>query len=827
MLKRNIVANVLGGSWTALVSVLLIPIQVHFLGVPAYGLLAFVASVQVIFSIFDFGLSPTITREVAQDTSSGFVRTRRLVRSLSLIYWPIGFVLGAALFFSSGWLATHWLNVETLSPDKVSTAIRLAAIAIALRWPVSLYSGVLAGRQRFDALNGIRAAVATINVAGGVVVLMTTGDLIAYMSWTALAAAIEVGAYLAMIVRLVPALLIREYLRLTFDRSVWSFAWGMTLINVLTMVLTQSDRLLISKLLAIEVLGYYALAYNILYGLTLLQNFVTSAMFPAFVSSAAGSAADELRVRYDKATQVLMYAFNLPIWLLAFFGRDVLALITSQPTVDRTAPVLSILAVGFLFNSAASLAYTAAVATGNTSLPIRNNLIAVAGYVPILVLATLRLGAIGAALAWLLLNVYYLATLVPIVHRDIVRTSTTRWLTKNFLPFVGTGILVFGAGRVLSDLAGGGGLEALVVTVVGVVGYSIVGFTLLSASVRNEAVNSVRQASHFLIADLLIPVSSRGEMRQPTAFAWRRTDKSLPCPYCSAAARFEFHTRDLNLRVSQTNFSYFQCPACRLIFIAEPPADLARYYPSQYYSIPGSRRRLEQLARRETFKLDLIRPYRASGNLLEVGSAWGSFAYAAKLAGYDVTAVEMDKRCCQYLREVVGVDVHAADDTGALPDELGQYEVVALWHVIEHFQHFKEMLIQLAGFVRPGGIIAIASPNPGAWQFGLMREHWPHVDAPRHLQLVPAQVVIEVLSARDFEVVLSTGNDPGGLRWNRFGWQRLILNALPSSRAAMAVGIAAGAALGEMLSPFDRRRDRGATYTLILRRKPIAAAGRP
>jgi len=107
LLKRNILANVLGGSWTALVSVLLIPVQVHFLGVQAYGLLAFVASIQVLFSIFDFGLSPTITRELAKDTSQGAVRALGLIRSLSLIYWPIGFALGAALFGASGWMATH------------------------------------------------------------------------------------------------------------------------------------------------------------------------------------------------------------------------------------------------------------------------------------------------------------------------------------------------------------------------------------------------------------------------------------------------------------------------------------------------------------------------------------------------------------------------------------------------------------------------------------------------------------------------------------------------------------------------------------------------
>ncbi len=294
----------------------------------------------------------------------------------------------------------------------------------------------------------------------------------------------------------------------------------------------------------------------------------------------------------------------------------------------------------------------------------------------------------------------------------------------------------------------------------------------------------------------------------------------MTCPQCASKALLSFRARDLNLRVTKTYFSYFRCPACGLVFIADAPDDLNRYYPSKYYVLPDSKLRLEALAAREKFKLDLISPYRAGGDLLEVGSAWGSFAYAAKLAGYNVTAVEMDERCCQYLRDVVDVTVYTPDQTGALPDGLAQYDVVALWHVIEHLPRFHEVLAQLAELVRPGGIIAIASPNPDAWQFQLMRARWPHIDAPRHLQLIPTRLIIEALATRGFEVMLATCNDPGGLRWNRFGWQRLIINALPPSRAATAVGLGVGTALGGVLSPLERRRLRGAAYTLILRKEP-------
>jgi hypothetical protein len=252
--------------------------------------------------------------------------------------------------------------------------------------------------------------------------------------------------------------------------------------------------------------------------------------------------------------------------------------------------------------------------------------------------------------------------------------------------------------------------------------------------------------------------------------------------------------------------------------MAQAPVDLARYYPSSYYTLPESQRRLEVLASREQFKLDLLRPYRTGNRLLELGPAWGSFAYAAKSAGYDVTVVEVDEVCCRYLRDVVGVTVHRPDESDALPQNLGQYHVVALWHVIEHLQNFERELIRLAGLVMPGGTLAIASPNPHAWQFRLMRARWPHVDAPRHLQLIPPQVIVDILTAYNFEIVLATCNDRGGRRWNRFGWQRVIINALPRGRTATAVGLAVGAALSGIALPLERRELQGAAYTLILRK---------
>ncbi len=494
MLRRNVLANVLGGSWAALLALVLIPVQVRILGVEAYGLLAFLASTQVLFSIFDLGLSPTITREVAKDTSADLLRTRELVRSLSVLYWPIGIVLGTALFAGAGWLASHWLHLGSLPADRAEAAIRYGAVAIFLRWPVSLFSGVLAGRQRFDHLNALKAVVATVSAAGGLAVLFVTRDLLAYMAWTAFAAGIEVGGYLAILARAVPGLIGPPSVKMMFDRGVWQFAVGMGVINLLSMVLTQSDRILISKFLPIEVLGYYALAYYIVYGLSLVQNLVTSAMFPTFVKFNAAQALDDLRERYQTATQAFMYVYNLPIWVLVFFGHEILSAITSRSAADHAAPILAFLAIGFLFNAATALSYTASIASGNTWLPIRVNLVAVAGYLPLLVVLTLRWGGAGAAAAWLVLNLYYLPTLLRSVHRKVLHIESLSWLGRNFLPFVGAGLLVFAGAKGIVLVVGFDDHLALAIGLAGCLAYAVLGYVLLGVPLRRQIGESVTAA---------------------------------------------------------------------------------------------------------------------------------------------------------------------------------------------------------------------------------------------------------------------------------------------------------------------------------------------
>lgn len=297
---------------------------------------------------------------------------------------------------------------------------------------------------------------------------------------------------------------------------------------------------------------------------------------------------------------------------------------------------------------------------------------------------------------------------------------------------------------------------------------------------------------------------------------------SVTCGLCGASATVALASTDRNRRLSDERFSYYRCTSCGTLELVPVPADLARYYTAEYYAVPVDRGALIAGSAGERYKLDLIRPLVGSGRLVEVGPAVGGFAAVMQDAGYETSAIEMDADCCRFLREVVGVDVRETDDPAEALAGGGPYDVVAMWHVIEHLPNPREVLTSAAAALAPGGVIALAAPNPEAFQFRVFGGRWAHLDAPRHLFLVPLDEYARLGAELGLEVALATTLDQGTLHWNEFGWRETLAGFARGRyvRAGMRV---IGSTLAWACAPIERRARRGATYTLVLRR-PAGAA---
>lgn len=279
---------------------------------------------------------------------------------------------------------------------------------------------------------------------------------------------------------------------------------------------------------------------------------------------------------------------------------------------------------------------------------------------------------------------------------------------------------------------------------------------------------------------------------------------------------FLYDVVDENRRVSAEHFPYQRCSSCGVISIVALPLGLSRYYQSDYYEIP-TLDKLSAIAAKNPGRLETVQRFLRSGRLLEVGPAFGVFAWQAKQAGFVVDVIEMDPACCDYLRHRVGVHVTQSDSPHSAMVALPQHEVIAIWHALEHLSEPLAFLKAAAANLVTGGVLVVAMPNPNAFQFKLMGRRWPHLDAPRHCTLIPAGILTRKMSELGLQRVYLTSDDADARSWNRFGWMRLLMNRFPWKLMQLAM-LVPGYVLGLIMAPLDRRDFSGSAYTVVFRK---------
>jgi len=293
------------------------------------------------------------------------------------------------------------------------------------------------------------------------------------------------------------------------------------------------------------------------------------------------------------------------------------------------------------------------------------------------------------------------------------------------------------------------------------------------------------------------------------------------CPYCGRKAALKFPAKDLNRRISKERFNYHRCSSCSLIFLCPIPRNLGDYYPATYYCLPSTLEELAKGAEAERYKVDIIRRFVARGRLLEIGPGTGGFAYLSKEAGFEVETIEMNRRCCLFIREVLRIPAIESDDTINALKQTARFNVIALWHVIEHLPNPWATLDAIIEHLLPGGVLVLAAPNPGALQFRLLGRFWTHIDAPRHLQLIPTHVLTESMHARRLKTLLTSTNDEGCRGWNHFGWTFSLANCSSSPFVKTQLGVFGGI-VAKILEPLECKNGLGSTYTLLFQKEGVS-----
>jgi 2-polyprenyl-3-methyl-5-hydroxy-6-metoxy-1,4-benzoquinol methylase len=299
------------------------------------------------------------------------------------------------------------------------------------------------------------------------------------------------------------------------------------------------------------------------------------------------------------------------------------------------------------------------------------------------------------------------------------------------------------------------------------------------------------------------------------------TGSPRACPWCGGPAHELLRASDRNRETTDERFAYARCTRCRAVFLEQVPGDLARYYASDYHGFDAHGqpdwKANPLLIDAEAFRIGLLERHIRPGRLVEIGAGAGGFAVAAKRAGFDVTAIEMDATCCEYLRSDVGVTAICTDEPVTALAGLGACRAVAMWHVLEHMTEPAAVVAAAAAKLEPGGLLALGVPNPAALQFRLLGSRWAHLDAPRHVSLIPAAALVARADDLGLRCVELLADDPFGRHCNMFGWA-YALRRRPAHGPTPGPVVGAAQLMARLMGPIERRPALGAAITLVLRK---------
>jgi 2-polyprenyl-3-methyl-5-hydroxy-6-metoxy-1,4-benzoquinol methylase len=235
----------------------------------------------------------------------------------------------------------------------------------------------------------------------------------------------------------------------------------------------------------------------------------------------------------------------------------------------------------------------------------------------------------------------------------------------------------------------------------------------------------------------------------------------MNCPICeNPNSNIEIESLDFSL--TKERFSILHCQQCSLRFTSPVPnqTEIGKYYKfSEYISHTDVKEgwmnqlyhkvRIKTLAQKTKWVQSLFTGHK--GHLLDIGAGTGAFVSAMKDKEWNVSGLEPDEATRKKAFETYGIQLQSIETIYQLPEN--EYEVISMWHVLEHVHELKPYLKQCYKSLKHNGRLIIAVPNYTSFDAKFYRKYWAAYDLPRHLYHFSPVAMNQLMDSLDFEIV--------------------------------------------------------------------------
>lgn len=236
----------------------------------------------------------------------------------------------------------------------------------------------------------------------------------------------------------------------------------------------------------------------------------------------------------------------------------------------------------------------------------------------------------------------------------------------------------------------------------------------------------------------------------------QKPDLLSKCPWCDTLD-IEKGNDIKDFFFSQEDFSLYTCKACGLVFTNPRPdlVNLGHYYESDnYYSHSSDKRGFLPFIYRKIKERNLKIKFKQvasdipCGQILDIGCGTGDFLKLCRENGWAINGIEPNANAAKLAVKKLSIPV--LEPSGSIELLDNSFDLITMWHVLEHVSDLKLQLHELSRLMKKGGRLVIALPNYESYDAYYYNEFWAAWDVPRHLYHFNRNVIQSIMQSAGF-----------------------------------------------------------------------------
>lgn len=420
------------------IGILILPLYLQELGGEAFGLIGFFTLLLAWMQLIDVGLTPTLGREVARlkgDPKNNH-ELRTVVRSLEIVFMVVAALATITIFSSRNWVAVDWLTITELDTGLVATSVGLMAFMIGFRWLSSFYmSGINAYEQQVW-MNIVKICIVTFRFPGALaIILLSGGNLLLFFGYQVFVAFLECIIYAIKLKKIMPPTDTQVNFSSNSLKRVAPFALSIGYTAGIWVIVTQLDKLLLSKILSLAEYGFFTLIATLAGGVLLLSGPLGKGVLPRMTNLIAQNNESKMLKIYMKGTGVVSAVVSPIVLVIAFFPQQVVYIWSGNVQASEwVAPILPLYVLGYGLLAVGAFQYYLQFAYGKLRQHVIFNTVSASISIPLIVYSAYSYGPIGVAWVWLIFRLLSLLFWAPYIHYRFAPGIHFDWLFKSVLP---------------------------------------------------------------------------------------------------------------------------------------------------------------------------------------------------------------------------------------------------------------------------------------------------------------------------------------------------------------------------------------------------------